>query len=65
MSTHSPIASVHPQPARPKNKEPQTCTWTTIPSTAADDECPHGIADRAWCGFCCPAASHPRSRNGR
>jgi hypothetical protein len=65
MSTHSRIAFVPTQPARPENKEPHTWTWTSTPSTAADDECPHGFADRAWCGFCSPAASHPRRRNGR
>lgn len=65
MSTHSRIAFVPAQPSRPETEEPKSWTWTTTSSTATDDECPHGIADRAWCAFCSPAASHPRTGNGR
>jgi|GraSoiStandDraft_16_1057320.scaffolds.fasta_scaffold669280_3 hypothetical protein len=63
MNTDSRIA-FPPRPPRPETKEPQTWTWTT-PSPAAGDECPHGLADRAWCVFCSPAARRPEARNGR
>lgn len=48
---------------RRETQEPKAWTWT-VPS-ADDNECPHGIADRAWCGFCSPAGSTHRIRNGR
>jgi hypothetical protein len=64
MSTHPPTAFVSPRPAHPENEEPKSWTWTT-PSPAPDDECPHGIADRAWCGFCSPAPRRHEARSGR
>lgn len=49
---------------RRETEAPKTWTWTA-PSLPDDDECPHGLADRAWCGFCSPAVTPQGARNGR
>ena len=56
-----------PLPARPDRSEPEQLpawTWTVPPQ--ADDECRHGLADRAWCSFCrsaVPPASRPEAQS--